>query len=85
MKSPGNKIYARVNVPWSEPWCVSTDFKAYTNPYRILFYNGGEFRSMESQSPYIAGQIVELTLDYYTLQDITGYQTVFTKPIIKSY
>lgn len=83
-KQPGDKVYARVNVPWSEGWEIILKnikiFEARINPYKIGFYDGIKFLSSESQTSYTAGQIVELTLDYYASQDITDTPKVFTKP-----
>ena len=94
VKNPGDKVYARVNVPWGFDggWTVGDSsnpgnyliFATPTTEYPDnLYYIHAwkNFTSGDDTQPFTQGQIVELNWKTQGASiDVTNYQKVFTNP-----
>ena len=91
VKNQGDKVYARINVPWGfgEDWsvgqtkssvliCGGPSEKYPEDTYYITLWY--DMVSDDYYQPFTVGQVVELNALFGDVGDVTNYQKVFTKP-----
>lgn len=82
VKNPGDKIYARVNVPWgTSSWQAGSgdDNIAVAFVDDVYTINLYTWANATSQVAFVKNRVVECTVVRYAI-DVTNYTKVFTSP-----